>query len=122
MLSVPPPCPPQAIPGHQARSVEALCWAAGERLFGAGLSGDITEYDLQRLRPARTVDGFGGPIWSMVANGGGTRLAVSAGTGTGWGRGQDPAATLLELTPVPTDRLRGRLGEALPGGAGWRAV
>lgn len=95
MLNTPPP---QAIPGHQARSVEALCWAAGERLFGAGLSGDITEYDLQRLRPARAVDGFGGPIWSMVANGGGTRLAVSAGTGRG--RGQDPAAAVAEeLSP-----------------------
>lgn len=124
MLSVPPRVSPQAIPGHQARSVEALCWGAGERLFGAGLSGDITEYDLQRLRPARAVDGFGGPIWSMVANSGGTRLAVSAGTGTGWGwgRGRDPAAALPELTPVPADRLRGRLGEALPGGAWWRPV
>ncbi|XP_040427229.1 U3 small nucleolar RNA-associated protein 4 homolog [Cygnus olor] len=72
----------KAIPGHQARSVEALCWAAGERLFGAGLSGDITEYDLQRLRPARAVDGFGGPIWSMVANGGGTRLAIGCEDGS----------------------------------------
>jgi len=61
--------------------VEALCWAAGERLFGAGLCGDITEYDLERLRPARAVDGFGGPIWSMAANNDGTRLAVSGRDG-----------------------------------------
>lgn len=80
--------PPQVIPGHEARSVEALCWAAGERLFGAGLGGDITEYDLARLCAARSVDGCGGPIWSMAANSSGTQLAVSAaGTGTGTGAG-----------------------------------
>lgn len=66
------------IPGHDARSVESLCWAAGERLFGAGLGGDITEYDLSGLGAARGADGGGGPIWSMAANGPGTRLAVSA--------------------------------------------
>lgn len=66
------------IPGHETRSVEALCWAAGDRLFGAGLSGDITEYDLALLCVARSVDGCGGPIWSMAANSSGTQLAVSA--------------------------------------------
>uniref|UniRef100_A0A8B9ST60 UTP4 small subunit processome component n=1 Tax=Anas platyrhynchos TaxID=8839 RepID=A0A8B9ST60_ANAPL len=96
----------KAIPGHQARSVEALCWAAGERLFGAGLSGDITEYDLQRLRPARTVDGFGGPIWSMVANGGGTRLAIGC---------EDGSVKLFQVVPGGVqfeknlDRQKGRV-------------
>lgn len=72
------------IPGHEARSVESLCWAAGDRLFGAGLGGDITEYDLSRLSAARGVDGGGGPIWSMAASGTGTQLAVSpAGSGGG---------------------------------------
>nr|XP_047906463.1 U3 small nucleolar RNA-associated protein 4 homolog [Anser cygnoides] len=105
VLNTPPP-PPQAIPGHQARSVEALCWAAGERLFGAGLSGDITEYDLQRLRPARAVDGFGGPIWSMVANGGGTRLAIGC---------EDGSVKLFQVVPggiqfeKNLDRQKGRV-------------
>ncbi|XP_038041503.1 U3 small nucleolar RNA-associated protein 4 homolog [Anas platyrhynchos] len=96
----------KAIPGHQARSVEALCWAAGERLFGAGLSGDITEYDLQRLRPARTIDGFGGPIWSMVANGGGTRLAIGC---------EDGSVKLFQVVPGGVqfeknlDRQKGRV-------------
>ncbi|KAM9182934.1 U3 small nucleolar RNA-associated protein 4 homolog [Mergus octosetaceus] len=96
----------KAIPGHQARSVEALCWAAGERLFGAGLSGDITEYDLQRLHPARTVDGFGGPIWSMVANGGGTRLAIGC---------EDGSVKLFQVVPggiqfeKNLDRQKGRV-------------
>ena len=64
--------------------MEALCWAAGDRLFGAGLNGEVTEYDLARLCAARSVDGCGGPIWSMAANSNGTQLAVSAtGTGTG---------------------------------------
>lgn len=77
------------IPGHEARSVESLCWAAGDRLFGAGLGGDITEYDLSGLSAARGLDGGGGPIWSMVANSTGTQLAVSpAGSGAGGaGRG-----------------------------------
>lgn len=65
------------IPGHDARSVEALCWAGADRLFGAGLGGAVTEYDLARLSTSCSVDGGGGPIWSMAANGSGTRLVVS---------------------------------------------
>uniref|UniRef100_U3JJM2 UTP4 small subunit processome component n=1 Tax=Ficedula albicollis TaxID=59894 RepID=U3JJM2_FICAL len=45
----------KVIPGHESRSVESLCWAAGDRLFGAGLSGDITEYDLSGLSAARGI-------------------------------------------------------------------
>ncbi|XP_062442273.1 U3 small nucleolar RNA-associated protein 4 homolog [Rhea pennata] len=72
----------KAIPGHQARSVEALCWAAGDRLFGAGLSGDISEFDLERLRVKRSVDGFGGPIWSLAANASGTQLVIGCEDGS----------------------------------------
>ncbi|NWS34556.1 UTP4 protein, partial [Polioptila caerulea] len=72
----------KVIPGHEARSVESLCWAAGDRLFGAGLGGDITEYDLSGLSAARGVDGGGGPIWSMVANGTGTQLAIGCEDGS----------------------------------------
>ncbi|NXF79518.1 UTP4 protein, partial [Sclerurus mexicanus] len=72
----------KVIPGHEARSVEALCWAAGGRLFGAGLSGDITEYDLRRLSAARGTDGGGGPVWSMAANSTGTQLAIGCEDGS----------------------------------------
>ncbi|NWY90549.1 UTP4 protein, partial [Loxia curvirostra] len=72
----------KVIPGHEARSVESLCWAAGDRLFGAGLGGDITEYDLSGLSAARGVDGGGGPIWSMVANSTGTQLAIGCEDGS----------------------------------------
>ncbi|XP_068812163.1 U3 small nucleolar RNA-associated protein 4 homolog [Struthio camelus] len=72
----------KAIPGHEARSVEALCWAAGDRLFGAGLGGHVSEYDLERLRVKRSADGFGGPIWSMAANAGGTQLAIGCEDGS----------------------------------------
>lgn len=71
--------------------MEALCWTVGDRLFGAGLGGEIMEYDLARLCVAHTVDGCGGPIWSMAANSSGTQLAVSAaGTGTGSGTALPP--------------------------------
>ncbi|XP_027502286.1 U3 small nucleolar RNA-associated protein 4 homolog [Corapipo altera] len=72
----------KVIPGHEARTVESLCWAAGDRLFGAGLNGDITEYDLSRLSAARGADGGGGPIWSMAANGTGTQLAIGCEDGS----------------------------------------
>lgn len=38
------------IPGSESRSVEAICWQ-GLRLFSAGLDGNVTEYDLKKLKP-----------------------------------------------------------------------
>lgn len=61
---------------------EALCWAGGERLFGAGLGGHLVEYDLQQLRVKYSVEGFGGPIWSLVAHPAREQLAVSSADGT----------------------------------------
>jgi len=66
----------QVIPGQDGRAVEALCWV-GRRLFSAGLNGEITEYDLENLRPRYTVEAYGGPIWTITANVQGTLLAVS---------------------------------------------
>ena len=40
----------QIIPGSESRSVEAVCWQ-GSRLFSAGLDGNVTEYDLKKLKP-----------------------------------------------------------------------
>ncbi|XP_068168953.1 U3 small nucleolar RNA-associated protein 4 homolog [Antennarius striatus] len=69
------------IPGQDGRTVEALCWV-GQRLFGAGLNGEITEYDLENLRPKYTVEAYGGPIWTITSNTQGTLLAVGCEDGT----------------------------------------
>ncbi|XP_059192123.1 U3 small nucleolar RNA-associated protein 4 homolog [Centropristis striata] len=69
------------IPGRDGRTVEALCWV-GPRLFSAGLNGEITEYDLENLRPRYTVEAYGGPIWTISSNSQGTLLAVGCEDGT----------------------------------------
>ncbi|KAA8590602.1 hypothetical protein FQN60_014536 [Etheostoma spectabile] len=71
----------KVIPGHDSRAVEALCWV-GQRLFSAGLNGEITEYDLENLRPRYTVEAYGGPIWTISSNSQGTLLAVGCEDGT----------------------------------------
>ncbi|NWX15831.1 UTP4 protein, partial [Aegotheles bennettii] len=96
----------KVIPGHSARSVEALCWAAGGRLFGAGLGGAITEFDLARLCAAGSVDGGGGPVWSMAANSTGTQLAAGC---------EDGSVKLFQVVPGgiqferSLDRRQGRI-------------
>uniref|UniRef100_A0A8D0GKV0 UTP4 small subunit processome component n=1 Tax=Sphenodon punctatus TaxID=8508 RepID=A0A8D0GKV0_SPHPU len=72
----------KVIPGHETQSAEALCWAAGNRLFGAGLSGDISEYDLERLCIKYSLGGFGGPVWSLAADPTGTQLAIGCEDGS----------------------------------------
>lgn len=71
----------KVIPGKEQRSIEALCWV-GERLFSAGLSGEIIEFDLHNLRPKLTIDAYGGPIWTITPNPRGTHLAVGCEDGT----------------------------------------
>ncbi|KAL6107424.1 utp4 [Pungitius sinensis] len=71
----------KVLPGQDGRAVEALCWV-GPRLFSAGLNGEITEYDLENLRPRYTVEGYGGPIWTIGVNSQGTLLAVGCEDGT----------------------------------------
>lgn len=66
----------QVIPGQDSRAVEALCWV-DQRLFSGGLNGEITEYDLENLKPRYTVAAYGGPIWTISSNNQGTMLAVS---------------------------------------------
>ncbi|XP_062817577.1 U3 small nucleolar RNA-associated protein 4 homolog [Anolis carolinensis] len=72
----------KVIPGHGTQVPEALCWVAGGRLFGAGLSGDIFEYDLQKLCIKYSLDAFGGALWSMEAHPNGTQLAVGCDDGS----------------------------------------
>ncbi|NXH16573.1 UTP4 protein, partial [Bucco capensis] len=96
----------KVIPGHEARSVEALCWTVGDRLFGAGLSGNIAEYDLARLCVSCSVDGGGGAIWSMAANSSGTQLAIGC---------EDGSVKLFQVVPGGIqfernlDRRKGRI-------------
>lgn len=71
----------KVIPGQDGRAIEALCWVGG-RLFSAGLNGEITEYDLENLRPKYTMDAYGGPIWTISSNSQGTHLAVGCEDGT----------------------------------------
>ncbi|KAM7002635.1 U3 small nucleolar RNA-associated protein 4 homolog [Tautogolabrus adspersus] len=71
----------KVIPGQDGRAIEALCWV-GQRLFSAGLNGEITEYDLENLRPRYTVEAYGGPIWTISSNSQGTHLAVGCEDGT----------------------------------------
>lgn len=66
----------QVIPGRKGRATDGLCWV-GERLFSAGLNGEITEYDLDSLRPKYSTSAYGGPIWAISSNPQGTVLAVS---------------------------------------------
>lgn len=71
----------KVIPGRDGSAIEALCWA-GRRLFSAGLNGEITEYDLENLRPRYSVEAYGGPIWTFSCNQQGTLLAVGCEDGT----------------------------------------
>ncbi|KAM4722233.1 U3 small nucleolar RNA-associated protein 4 homolog [Rhinophrynus dorsalis] len=72
----------KVISGDEQRSIESICWAAGDRLFTAGLNGEITEYDLEKMRVKYTLDAFGGPIWSIAANASSSHLAVSCEDGS----------------------------------------
>ncbi|XP_019733798.1 U3 small nucleolar RNA-associated protein 4 homolog [Hippocampus comes] len=71
----------KVIPGRDNAGIEALCWV-GQRLFSAGLRGEITEYDLENLQPKCSVDAYGGPIWTISCNSMGTLLAVGCEDGT----------------------------------------
>uniref|UniRef100_A0A8C6VXP3 UTP4 small subunit processome component n=1 Tax=Nothobranchius furzeri TaxID=105023 RepID=A0A8C6VXP3_NOTFU len=71
----------KVIPGRDGKAVEALCWV-GRRLFSAGLDGEITEYDLENLRPRNSMEAYGGPIWTISSNSQGTLLAAGCEDGT----------------------------------------
>lgn len=70
----------KVIPGREQCGIEALSWV-GDRLFSAGLNGEITEYDLTNQKIKYTIDAYGGPIWSITGNKQGTHLAVGCEDG-----------------------------------------
>lgn len=71
----------KVIPGRDGGAIETLCWG-GRRLFGAGLNGEVTEFDLENLRPRYSVEAYGGPVWTASCNRQGTLLAVGCEDGT----------------------------------------
>ncbi|KAF7646187.1 hypothetical protein LDENG_00192030 [Lucifuga dentata] len=71
----------KVIPGQDGRAIEAVCWV-GQRLFSTGLNGEITEYDLENLKPRYTVEAYGGPTWTIGSNSQETLLAIGCEDGT----------------------------------------
>ncbi|KAM9808140.1 U3 small nucleolar RNA-associated protein 4 homolog [Neosynchiropus ocellatus] len=71
----------KVVPGQDGRGVESLCWV-GRRLFSAGLNGEITEYDLENLRPRSSLEAYGGPIWTLCCNRQETLLAAGCEDGS----------------------------------------
>lgn len=52
------------------------------RLFSAGLSGQITEWDLVALKPKSVSDSYGGPVWAMSLSNDQRILAASCEDGS----------------------------------------
>ncbi|KAM8860847.1 U3 small nucleolar RNA-associated protein 4 homolog [Synchiropus picturatus] len=71
----------KVVPGQDGSGVEGVCWV-GARLFSAGLNGEITEYDLENLRPRYSLEAYGGPIWTLGCNPQETVLAVGCEDGS----------------------------------------
>jgi len=55
------------IPGKDGRSVEHIEWC-GDRLFSGGLSGDLIEWNMQKLVPEYHQDSYGGAVWCIKFN------------------------------------------------------
>ena len=68
----------RTIPG--SAQIEAVC-ITDNRLFAAGLSGNVWEYDLEALKPIHSTDSHGGAVWSMAVNNDGTSLAIGCEDG-----------------------------------------
>jgi len=65
-------------------SVRSLAWisANGEnRLFSAGLGGNIIEWDLSTSTKKHSTDSYGGPVWSLAVDPAGEHLAAACDEG-----------------------------------------
>ncbi|KAM9301508.1 U3 small nucleolar RNA-associated protein 4 homolog [Gastrophryne carolinensis] len=80
----------KVIPGDERRSTESICWVGSERLFSAGLNGEIIEYDLENLCVKYSLNAFGGPIWNIAPSPCGSWLAVAC---------DDGSVKLFRITP-----------------------
>ncbi|KAJ7533600.1 hypothetical protein O6H91_13G056600 [Diphasiastrum complanatum] len=62
------------LPGRKDAAISSIAWcsykrrtgSAQGRLFSAGLSGFITEWDLETLQPKVVVESYGGPVWQLA--------------------------------------------------------
>ncbi|XP_029647600.2 LOW QUALITY PROTEIN: U3 small nucleolar RNA-associated protein 4 homolog [Octopus sinensis] len=70
----------KVIPGDIDRPVETIIWVSN-RLFSAGGSGEVVEYDLVKLEPKTKAHCNAGPIWCSVKNHSNTRIAVGTDGG-----------------------------------------
>lgn len=74
------PCLEKTIPKSPGNSIEGLAWA-GERLFSAGLTGELVEWNLQTLKHRRIQHVTGNAIWCLDVNSAGTELAIGTEEG-----------------------------------------
>ena len=74
------PCLERCIPKTPGNSVEGLAWS-GDRLFSAGLSGELVEWNLQTLKPRHKQHVTGNAIWCLDVNREGTEIAIGTEEG-----------------------------------------
>lgn len=65
----------KSILGAPNSSVEAVAWSE-DRLFSAGTSGEITEWNLQTLEPKQTLMVTGSAVWCLDVNKENTAIAI----------------------------------------------
>jgi U3 small nucleolar RNA-associated protein 4 len=64
----------------QDLSVEAVVWRDG-RIYTAGLTSQVSQWNSDTLMLQETVDSFGGPVWALAMSPDGTRLAAGCEDG-----------------------------------------
>ena len=74
------PCLERCISKTPGNSVEGLAWS-GDRLFSAGLSGELIEWNLQTLKPRYKQHVTGNAIWCLDVNREGTEIAIGTEEG-----------------------------------------
>lgn len=74
------PCLERTIPKSPENSVEGLAWAA-ERLFSAGLNGELIEWNMQTLKPRFKQHVTGNAIWCLDVNREGNEIAIGTEEG-----------------------------------------
>lgn len=72
----------RVIPGNKNSSIEAILWAETQnRLFTAGLTGELVEWDLHNLQKKRSQLATGSSIWCMAVSSDETQLAIGTEEG-----------------------------------------
>lgn len=70
----------QTIVGFADASVEAIVWA-GNRLFSTGLTGELVEWDLEKLQVKRKLLLTGNAAWCLDVNKAKTNIAIGTDSG-----------------------------------------